>query len=365
MRAEDSSIFYITSNTYAQVIHGVVKESKLVCQGTENIEGFQLLKFVKQNISMFSTIDIFLIDLSALEDVDEEIIQALEMIRFMEDELRIVLVAANRYKGDSLLKKCFNMGIYNIVCTDDFLEIKEELSCCLTEGKRYKDAQEFKDALPVDKVIIKQEIKKTVNKVFISVVGSQKRMGVTHLCIMLAAYLRKRGFMVAIAEMNGSEDFERIMQGYDEQMLDDYFNIDGIDFYPNMDADGLSGILAKSYNFVIGDFGSFKECDTVTYAKGDVRIVVGGAKAWEIEHLTCIFEAFEEEALKELRFVFNLTDAESKKDIQEWMKRLGVVYFQDYFPDPFTPNFESAEKILEKYMPVKVEEKKRGFFRKR
>ena len=365
MRVEDNSIFCITSNTYAQVIHGVIKENKLVCQGSENTEGFQLHKFVKQNISMFSTIDIFLIDLSALEDVDEEILQALEMIRFMEDELRIILLAANRYKGDFLLKKCFNMGIYNIVCTDDFLEIKEELTCCLTEGKRYKDAQEFKDALPVDKVIIKQEIKKTVNKVFVSVTGSQKRMGVTHLCIMLAAYLRKRGFMVAIAEMNESGDFERVMRGYDEQMLDDYFNIDGIDFYPGMDSDGLSGILAKSYNFVIGDFGCFKQCDTVTYAKGDVRIVIGGAKAWEMEHLTSIFEAFDEEALKELRFVFNLTDIESRKDIQEWMKALGAVYFQDYFPDPFTSSFEAAEKILEKYMPVKIENKKKGFFFKR
>lgn len=358
-------IFYITSPTYKEVISSVVAANdNLILAGCEEGEDILLYSYIKQNnATAFSAIDTIIIDLNACVDIDEKIIDALEMLRMTNDEIKIVILATMRHPGDVLLTQCFQMAIYDIICTDDFLEIREELQYCLTKGKQYKDALAFK-TVSKDQVVVKTEIKKTVNKVMIGFAGSQRRIGTTHNALVLANWLRKKGYMVALAELNSHGAYLEMAENMDLRILEDgYFTYNGVDFYPNVDEGKLATILGKAYNFIITDFGTFKECDRVSFNKSDVRIIIAGAKAWEMPSVKNLFaQVGEVDTLKRYHYCFNLTPAAWRADCKEGMGELTQVYFLEYTENPYVAfEFSGAENILQEYMPDKPVQQKKSF----
>lgn len=365
-------IFYIASEIYNEVIRSTINQCGQLVLQSEMSNEFFLLKYVKQHISSMEGIDQLIVDLSALKDTDEEIIQALENYRMMYVDSKIIILATNRQTGDELLKKLFQLGIYNLIQTDDYLVLKEELQHCITIGKTFRDAIGFKEAEPIsEKVLIKQEIKQVINKVMIGISGSQKRIGCTHTAISLASALRSRGYMVAVAEYNGSEDFCHIMESFSESLIDDdYFSIGGIDFFPNRNETTLAAVLGQNYNFVIVDFGSYLTCDQVTYNKANVRLQVCGSKPYEMCYMQKIFELCPEEMLLQTTFLFNFTYQDHEYDIRESMKTAEKkqipVEFLEYQPFPYNvTNVAGMELFLQDYLPIAIEEKKGIFKRKR
>lgn len=360
-------IFYIASQTYQQVINQAIQETEDILIGGECRNDILLLKYVKENSNILNCLDVLIVDISALQDVDEEILQSLEILRMMHDHMRIIILAANRGEGDSLLTKCFQMSIYNIINTDDFLEIREELKYCIQTGMQYKDAVKYKECREQDKVIIKTEVKQTVNKVLIGIAGSEKRIGVTHNSIILANYLRRRGFMAALAEYGDRDTFHSIQESFEERIFEDmYFSMNGIDYYPSVDDDSLGAILGKSYNFVLVDFGTFEDCEKVMFNKCNVRIIITGSKPWEVARMNSIFSIVPEETLKMYHFCFNFTEKKLQNDVRRGMSVLEQIHFLKIHEDPFTAyEFEDVENILKEYMPVKQVEKRRKLFRRK
>lgn len=361
-------IFYFASQTYQQVISTAIKESDMVLVGQECKNDLFFLKYVKEKQNVFTTLDFIVLDINACEDTDEELLEALDILKIVNDGMRIIILAANRYAGDFFLTKCFQMGIYDLISTDDFLIVKQELIYSLTIGKKYGDSLQYKEEHPEEKTIIKEEIKQTVNKVMIAVAGASRRIGVTHNCIILANFLRKKGYMVAIVELSGASHFKNIQDFYDERMLDgQYFSMKGVDFYPSADLDKLSSVLGKTYNFIIADFGLYETCDLVTYNKAEVRMLVCGSKPWEIGDVNSIFAKADEETLKGYYFCFSFTSKGYEKEIQEGMSGIdnNNIFFMPYSDNPFkTYDFHGAENILKDYLAIKVPKPKKGFFKK-
>lgn len=364
-------IFYIASEIYNEVIRSTIEQCGQLILNQEISNEFFLLKYIKKHISSMEEIEQFVIDLSALKDTDEEIIQAVENYRMMYVDARIIILATNRRSGDELLKNLFQLGLYNLVLTEDYLILREELKKCITEGKTFRDAIGFKDAeSAAEKIVVKQEVKQVINKIMIGIAGSQKRMGCTHTAIALASALRSKGYMVAIAEYNDSADFKYIMESFCETLIDnDYFSIGGIDFYPKRTETSLAAILGQSYNFVIVDFGAYSFCDQVTYNKSNVRLMVCGSKPYELNQMQTIFGLCPEEMLLQTNFMFNLTYSEHEHDIRESMKTADKksipVEFLEYQPFPYNvTNIPGMERFLQEYLPLKAEEKK-GFFGRR
>lgn len=369
-------IFYFSSQTYQQVISTAVKESDIVLVGQECKNDLFFLKYVKEKQNVFTTLDYMILDISACEDTDEELLEALDILKIVNDSMKIVILAANRYPGDTFLTKCFQMGIYDLISTDDFLVIKQELVYSLTIGHKYGDSLQYKDAHPEEKIVIKEEIKQTVNKVMIAVAGASRRIGVTHNCIILANFLRKKGYMVAIVELsrsepgspNGASHFKNIQNFYDEKILDgQYFSMKGIDYYPEADLNKLSSVLGKTYNFIIVDFGLYAECDLVTYNKAEVRMLVCGSKPWEIGDVNSIFANADEDTLKGYYFCFSFTSKGYEKEIQEGMASIdnNNIYFMPFSDNPFkTYDFHGAETMLQDYLAIKVPKPKKRLFKK-
>ena len=133
-----------------------------------------------------------------------------------------------------------------------------------------------------------------------------------------------------------------------------------------MDAGKIADIMAKSYNFVLIDFGSYLDCDQVTYQKAEVKLLVAASKLWELPQINHIFEITEtEETLKTMNFLFGFATDELKKPITDGMKVLQHVYFLPLTEDPFAVrDFPAVDEIFVDYLPQKIEpeKKKRRLF---
>ena len=357
-------IYYIASNVYSNSISEAINITNEIV--ATNIIGHDvtLLETLKKDISNMGNIDKLIIDLNALRDQDDEIIQALEMFRMMYDEPRVIILAAGHFPGDLLLTQCFQMGIYDIIAAQDFNIIKEELLFCIREGKKYKDSVVFKDAKN-EKLIIKNEIKKNIYKVLIGMAGIQKHIGVTHSCILLANYLRQSGFRVAICEVMNQKlemsDYEFIQDSFDMELFDNAFTLSNIDYYPNMLITELHKI-DKPYNFIILDFGTYADSDLVMYNKCEIKMLVTGSKAYEIPNINQIFENATKESLKEYHFLFNLTDKSQYQDILSQMNEFKEnVHFLAYAGEVFeSSEFPDGIDIFGQYIPQIEMQKKPG-----
>lgn len=355
---------YICSDAYNHIIISALKDNDVMALHPISDNNFFLLKHVKSNINSFSDVDKLIIDLSALKDMDEEIIEALDTIRFMSD-LELIILATNRMVGDPLLKQIFQMGIYNLVCSSDYQEILDGLNKCLTTGMSYKDAVQYKTEAS-ERVIVKTEIRKAVNKVMIGIACAQERVGGTYSAIHLAVALRKRGYIVACVECNEKHPvFQLLADEYEEKLIGDHYTIEGVDFYVKGSLD--SAMAKTSYNFIVCDFGSYAECDTVTFNKCHVRLVLSGSCAWDIDNLNnSVFKAYDAdlEALRGFKYLFINADPTRRKDIKKSMEPLES-YFVEYEPDLFQPEaFPDIDVILSEYLLEQQTEKK-GFWRKR
>ena len=139
-------VIFFSGVTFNQVIKEVAESEEQVLFPTEISNEIDFLKTVRQNITKYGSVDVLILDESACKNTEDELIKALEMLRTMYDGMKIIVFAPYREDGDDFLTRCFQMGILNIINTDDFLEIREELRHCIREGKTLEELtmDEFK-----------------------------------------------------------------------------------------------------------------------------------------------------------------------------------------------------------------------------
>lgn len=358
-------VAYLTSYNNQEFIQKAIEECEehSFFQKVEN--EISLLSFTKMNLDQINNVDIIIIDLLCLKDKDDEILQSLNTIRMLYDNIKIIILATSKAIGDPLLSEIFSLGIYNIVMFD----ILNEVLNCIRKGKTYKDSIQFKDSVDgnnlksktkknsstqmVEKVVIKNEIQKTVNKALIGYVGTQERIGLTHNVIVSAKFLKKQGYKIAILEnsQKQSKCFENIKEFYEIESQKDYFCLNEIDFYPDFSLQDIPKVLIKNYNLVLIDFGLYSETNLSEFDRCVKQIIVTGSKAWEMNWLNQVFESQEEIVLKNYIYLFNFTELTYAKNIRDSMGELKNVYFTEYTPDPINSNgFEELKIIFNDYL---------------
>ena len=363
-------IIFFSGTTFQQVINEVIEKTGQIMFPPEISNELDFLKEMRQNITRYENVDIMILDESVCRNTDEELLTALEMLRTMYNDMKIILFAPYRQEGDDFLTKCFQMGILNIVNTDDFLKIREELEYCIVIGKTYREAARYKESKK-ERVVVRHEIKRSVNKRMIGIAGVEGNIGVTHNAIVLANFFRKQGYMVALVEMNGGSAFEEIRGAFDEKTFQDgYFTLGGVDFYAGWDVAKLPGVMEHSYNVILLDFGVYRECDRTAFERCEDKLIISGSKPWELEAANEVFELASQDALFKYIFCFNFTPQSDYDAIKEGMGGNGGpgienVHFLSYTVNPFTSfEFADAEDIFSDILPERQEEKREGFFAK-
>lgn len=353
-------VYYFSSPAYQPMIDKVLSETSQMCVGKQTGEEIFIKKYIRENITSFENVDVLLIDLTALADTDEEIMQGIESLRIMDYDIRFVIMAPHRREGDAFLKSCFYAGIYDLIVTDEYLKMYEQLTLCLTQKMRYKDALHFRDA-------VEEAPQETlaVQKILVGIAGAGQRMGCTHNSIVLANFLRENNQMVAVMEMNSSNAFMKFCNAQNAKYFEEgYFSLKGSDYYPECDKKRLTAVSGKLYNFIILDFGNYDEADRVSFNKCDVRIIFSGTKPWETDNLETIFRDQEETVLKKYHFCFpGTTNSNLQKKIIKHMEPLENVWFPEYTEDPFeSSSFPEGKEIFSGYLHAsKVTEKKKLF----
>lgn len=347
--------YFISSPKYQPMIQKILTETDQVCEGKQVGEGIFLKKFIKENLPMFESIELFIIDFTALADTDEELMQAIESLRIMDYRTRCILLAPYRKEGDKLLREFFYAGIYDIVISDEYLEMAEQLTYCIKSGMKYKDAVRYRDA----KELEEQSGTAAVQKVLVGVAGAGDRAGCTHQSIVTARFLRDQRQMVALLELNPKDAFQAICETNRAKLFEDgYFTAAGIDYYPRCDKNRLTAIAGKLYNFIVIDFGAYDTADKILFNQCDVRMICAGVKPWELPGLEKIFQEQEEDVLKKYHFCFLCTSsAKLQKEILEHMEPLQNVWFPEYSEDPFQcSRFPEGKHIFADYLKTPEKE---------
>lgn len=371
-------ILYITAYENTDIITEIVENTGQTVLDAIQSNRLNFTEFVRKRLDQLQSASHILIDLQALEDTEEEIVNAIKNLRLVYDNKRIIIFASGKEKGDPLLAQLFGLGIYDLVVGNSTKVLEQELDYCLRVGKNFRDSLEFQDQNHeenkkaekeiIERIVVKNEVITKVCNAMIGIAGTQERCGTSHHVIMSANYLKSKGFKVAVLECAEYPVFGTYaaLYGYDRNQV---FIHDKVVYYPVFNLDRISQIYAQNYDIVLIDFGVIRSEILNDYQRCMMKIVITGSQPYELEKVSYIFEKLEEEVFSKFFFVFQDCGKSLKKMIRKNMEGQKV-FFTPLVADPF--KVTQDEEIVKLYATfVKSEngeakkKKKRGWMFKK
>ena len=301
-----------------------------------------LKKFAVQELRNLNNYKQIIIDIASTKETENEIVQA----------VKIIIVALGFQEGNSLLAKLFNEGIYNFVNASTYFEQKEQFRNCLSnEGCQYKDAVRFRQKLDEEKknkVIIKKEYKKLKQFVNIAVAGTEKHIGVTTQAILITMFLKSLNMNACYICATDKDEIKNIETLEGVLKKDGFYTYKGIDLYSN---DNKIDAMQYGYDFYIYDYGILNENTLDNFLSKEVKIIVGGTKAWETDETFRVLSLLEK--IPEVNYIFNFSSNEEKAKFKRILKQyIKHIYFSEYTTDTFNSNINTDmyHEIFKEYI---------------
>lgn len=287
---------------------------------------------------------------------------------------QITIIAKGYLPQSELVLGFYYAGFTNFILSTVLAAMKDECEKCLT-GHYNIYGVPF-EVIPIEEEphnvdITLQDIEKAKKrKIKISVAGSCSRIGTTTQALQICKYISLQGYKVCYIEMNSSMYFQKVLNLYSEGEYR-YIAEQGLIKFNNLDIfhkkEYLPEILRMPYDYYIYDFGCFLDVDfnKISYLEKDINIVVGGAKANEIESmLNAIQTTIEGD---NSYYIFSFTDQEEREDILSLMEhKKNSTSFAEYTPNPFVFSSDSEatyKDILDiTARETVVKQKKKKFF---
>lgn len=343
------------------------------------INEYNLKKFLETELRNLNGVDYLIIDLQAIinSTSENEIVTSIELIRRMYN-VRIIILAEGYKEGNVLLGRIFNLGIYNIVTARNDVIFTDEIEKVFSaEGMTFGNAMKYKindNMLVINKTtkVVKENIKRAKQTITVGIAGTEKHIGATTVAINIVKYLSELTNVTACYIENNNHNSiyslvedESIQTVYNEVLKKITYK--GIDLYER--PENLADILKFEYEFYVFDFGNFTEMtkeEISSFLTRDLKIIVSGNKAWEINKLIEAFMIIGEDRNSYL--MFNFVKNEDREIFKEslgkfWKER---TYFSEFVPEPFiVGNKHFYENVLKDYLlNSNIEElnEKKGIF---
>lgn len=333
-------LLYLTSNKNMGIFDFLADENGMIIKKLSGT--FQLKQFFIQDLRSLNHYAHIAIDLEALKDVEEEVIEAVQAFKSMYTS-RVIFYVEKPNEYMTILTKLMDLGFYNIICSDDVDELKEQIKRATSHLEMNKKELMTLIRNDGDAEETSQEVYYFPNKnVRIAVTGVAHKVGTTTLAMNLCNYLAQLGAKVCYVEANSSNHL-KIMTEYYPQMIkkEDDVICNGICFLE------LSSFSEEEYDFIIYDMGvtDIKVIGAIKN-KCDLGIVCATGKPYEIGAYEKAMEMCKGVDVKS--FFSFVSDNEQEKIKEAY----GNVFFSEYTPSLFDgeKNETIWQQMLSKYM---------------
>lgn len=223
-------------------------------------------------------------------------------------------------------------GIHNI---DQVGKCSKQLKKVINKCLKFNPSQRFHSISGLNRelsaMIRKNQFpSESSQTIKIAVAGSQSRIGVTHLAFRISKYLLGQRMKCLYQEENSSQCVWSIKDRYEEvSIMEGVQIIEGI---PMIARERNDKPKLEDYQFVIEDYGCLTEENLPQFLNSEVKLLILGAKDWELKFAEQVIHMTEE--YKDIIYLFNYMDGRQFQQIVNSMEG-AYCYRIPYEPDPF------------------------------
>lgn len=167
-------------------------------------------------------------------------------------------------------------------------------------------------------------------RLHIAVAGAQARIGVTHMALRLCHYMKSQKIDCLYREENGSRSI--LSTKCHPGLMEEESEISNLIGKPM-----LSGVFSPAQDIpdalvVVTDYGTLTDEKLQNFLKADIKLLVLGAKPWELDHSEELLKMVTE--YKDITYLFNFLDGKQFQMVCRNMEHR-CCYRIPYEPDPF------------------------------
>jgi hypothetical protein len=186
-------------------------------------------------------------------------------------------------------------------------------------------------------------------KLAVGIIGTHKGAGVTHLGILLAAYLSEwAGYRTAYLECYPKKDMQYLKSYlYDDGNTKDLpecntFKIKHVTFYCNVKEQEMAEIIGEKYDCVILDLGTDFLKSKNEFLRCDRRFVVGSLAMWKRYELDKFIQNTEHIKYSD-EWIYMIPFSQKRDVIRAEKEFQRNIYGVPFEPDPFLLSSESVQ----------------------
>jgi len=229
--------------------------------------------------------------------------------------------------------------------TSDAIEVSDTIG--VTDATQQKGAAIYpataKPSLSHEKTTANKSFKKHRPFITIAVCATEPHMGATHHALLITKFLTHIGFKTCYLEANERRNILYLARAYSVNANErkHLLQFEGVDMYFDCK---LSDIMQEGYDFLVFDLGRFSEMEVSSFMTKDIKLVIGGVKAWEMPSYTTVFDAIDGNGsnarnsgnggIRDVQFILNHAPMSEQKSIRDLMGEYKV-HYAEYAPYPF------------------------------
>ena len=333
-------LLYISSNENIGIFDFLADEQGMIIKKFNG--SFQLKQFVIHDMRSLTHYGFLAIDLAALKDEDDEIIEAIMAFKSMYTS-RVIFYVDKVEKKERLIGQLMEQGIYNIVVSDEVEILKERIRKATGSlGMSKRDVLNLLNQEDSPTNMFRPDYKFVKEEVKIAVTGVMNRVGTTTMAFNLCHVLSGIGAKVCYVEANASDHLAEIINGTVNMVTKGSIAIhNGICF---MD---LYGESDEAFDFIIYDMG-IVESKVVGAIKNkcDLGVLCATTKPYEQDEYIKVNQLFD--GIEVSRVFSFVHEMEQRKVIEDY----GEGHFSEYTPILFDSekNNDMWMQILNKFI---------------
>jgi serine/threonine-protein kinase len=237
-------------------------------------------------------------------------------------------------------------------------QLKNIINNCLkyNPSQRYSSVEGLIKQLSTmkRKDVLQNESSQTLK---IAIAGAQPRIGVTHFSLQFCNYFKHQKLKCLYQEMNDSGCVRAIKNRYEGVIVKEgIYELKGI---PMHSVTTSKEPDTEGYQFLVQDYGQLTKNNLAEFIGADLKILILGAKDWELEPAEQVLTMVAE--YEDIDYLFNFMNGRQFQQVMKSMEQKRC-YRIPYEPDLYTDIYRKKESELfyELINLIKRRVKKRG-----